>query len=206
MLSFIGGVDEAGRGPLAGPVVAAAVVIPVGLSLPGVRDSKKLSAGRRTELALLIRESATAWATGMASASEIDSLNILHATMLAMERAVAGLHQVPDLLRVDGNRLPEFGAAYAGRAETLVGGDDKCPAIAAASILAKVDRDSIMDELHDEYPEYGFDRHRGYPTARHRQALREYGPTVAHRFSFRPVREAGARFTERLGQSTGVSN
>jgi ribonuclease HII len=142
----------------------------------------------------------------MASVSEIDSLNILHATMLAMERAVAGLQKVPDLLRVDGNRLPEFGAAYAGRAETLVGGDDKCPAIAAASILAKVDRDCIMDELHDEYPEYGFDRHRGYPTAHHRQALQDFGPTVAHRISFRPVREAFASFTERRGQSVGASN
>lgn len=202
-MSFIGGVDEAGRGPLAGPVVAAVVVLREGQSLPGVRDSKKLSARRREELALLIRESAVGWAIGTATVAEIDALNILHASMLAMRRAIEGLQALPELLRIDGNRCPEMGDGFAARLEALVGGDDLCPAIAAASILAKVTRDALMDELHSSFPQYGFDRHRGYPTAQHRQALLEYGPLPDHRRSFRPVAESlrksgGAEQEERV--------
>ena len=193
----IGGVDEAGRGPLAGPVVASAVVLRSGQHLARVRDSKKISARRREELAVTIRESACAWSLGVATVAEIDSLNILGATMLAMRRAVEGLDQLPEIIRIDGNRSPELNPKYKGSVETLVGGDDICPAIGAASILAKVARDTMMDELHTEFPEYGFNRHRGYPTAQHRQILMELGPTAEHRFSFRPVREA-ARRKERI--------
>ena len=193
-MTLIGGVDEVGRGPLAGPVVTAAVVLRSDQRLEGVRDSKKLSARRREELAVDIRENACAWSLGLASVAEIDSLNILGATMLAMRRAVEGLDIVPELLRIDGNRSPDLSGIYSGPLETLVGGDDLCLAIGAASILAKVARDSMMDELHKEYPEYGFDRHRGYPTAKHRQALIEHGPIPEHRLSFRPVREAARNF------------
>jgi len=193
-LRLIGGVDEAGRGPLAGPVVAAAVVLQEDQQLAGVRDSKKLSAGRREELARDIRDGACAWSLGLATVTEIDDLNILAATMLAMQRAVAGLEIRPGLLRIDGNRSPDLGDIYTGKVETLVGGDDICLAIGAASILAKVARDAMMDELHLEFPDYGFDRHRGYPTAQHRAALRKLGPLTEHRFSFRPVREAAEHF------------
>jgi len=193
-LTLIGGVDEAGRGPLAGPVVAAAVVLHEDQQMAGVRDSKKLSAHRREELAQGIREGASAWSLGLATVTEIDDLNILAATMLAMQRAVAGLEVRPGLLRIDGNRSPDLGHIYTGKVETLVGGDDICLAIGAASILAKVARDSMMDELHSEFPDYGFDRHRGYPTAQHRAALRKFGPIPEHRFSFRPVREAAEQF------------
>lgn len=204
LLKRIGGVDEAGRGPLAGPVVAAAVVLRSAQQLAGVRDSKKLSARRREELAVDIRDASCSWSLGLATAAEIDDLNILGATMLAMQRAVAGLDIVPGVLRVDGNRSPDLGQSYAGKVETLVGGDDICLAIGAASILAKVARDSMMDELHLEYPDYGFDRHRGYPTAQHREALIELGPTSEHRFSFRPVREAARRFGMRGDERRGV--
>ena len=193
-MRLIGGVDEAGRGPLAGPVVAAAVVLQEDQQLAGVRDSKKLSAGRREELARDIRDGACAWSLGLATVTEIDDLNILAATMLAMQRAVAGLEIRPGLLRIDGNRSPDLGDIYTGKVETLVGGDDICLAIGAASILAKVARDAMMDELHLEFPDYGFDRHRGYPTAQHRAALRKLGPIPEHRFSFRPVREAAEHF------------
>jgi len=197
--SFIAGVDEAGRGPLAGPVVAAAVALGPQQRIIGVRDSKKLSAKRRAELAELIRIEAQAWSLGSASVAEIDELNILAATMLAMRRAVAGLACEPELLRIDGNRCPDFSGVYEGVAETLVGGDDLCPAIAAASIIAKVERDGMMDELHKQYPEYGFDRHRGYGTAAHRAALQKFGPVEAHRMSFRPVREAAASMSLQTG-------
>lgn len=193
-MRLIGGVDEAGRGPLAGPVVAAAVVLQEDQQLAGVRDSKKLSAGRREELARDIRDGACAWSLGLATVTEIDDLNILAATMLAMQRAVTGLEIRPGLLRIDGNRSPDLGDIYTGKVETLVGGDDICLAIGAASILAKVARDAMMDELHLEFPDYGFDRHRGYPTAQHRAALRKLGPLPEHRFSFRPVREAAEHF------------
>jgi ribonuclease HII len=190
LLSFIGGIDEAGRGPLAGPVVAAAVVLRSEQQLDGVRDSKKLSATKRESLAELIRNSSVAWSIAEASVAEIDQLNILGATMLAMQRAVAGLAQLPQIMRVDGNRCPDLQASYTGSLEALVGGDDICPAIGAASILAKVARDKLMDDMHLSYPEYGFDRNRGYPTAQHREALQRLGPMPEHRVSFRPVREA----------------
>ena len=190
MLSFIGGIDEAGRGPLAGPVVAAAVVLRSEQQLDGVRDSKKLSATKRELLAELIRNSAVAWSVAEASVAEIDQLNILGATMLAMQRAVAGLAQLPQIMRVDGNRCPDLQASYTGSLEALVGGDDICPAIGAASILAKVARDKLMDDMHLSYPEYGFDSNRGYPTAHHRETLQRLGPMPEHRTSFRPVRDA----------------
>jgi len=195
-LLLIGGVDEAGRGPLAGPVVAAVVLLRSDQSLPGVRDSKKLSAVRREQLAIEIRQSACDWAIGMASVAEIDRLNILRATMLAMYRAVDGLRQMPALLRIDGNQKPAVPQRCAAEVETLVGGDDLCPAIGAASILAKVERDRLMRDLHMTYPDYGFDRHMGYPTVLHRQALFTFGPTPEHRLSFRPVREAADYFSQ----------
>jgi len=193
-LLLIGGVDEAGRGPLAGPVVAAVVLLEDGQRIPGVRDSKKLSPARREELAVEIRRSASEWSLGFATAAEIDTLNILRATLLAMYRAVDGLQRMPDRLRIDGNQQPAIPARCLAAVETLVGGDDLCPAIGAASILAKVARDQLMRDLHIAYPNYGFDRHMGYPTAEHRQALLTFGPTPEHRRSFRPVRDAAALF------------
>jgi ribonuclease HII len=195
---LITGVDEAGRGPLAGPVVAAAVVLGSDQHIDGVRDSKKLSAAKREQLAELIRERASGWAIASASVAEIDELNILAATMLAMRRAVSALNCQSDLIRIDGNRLPDFSGVYSGPVETLVGGDDLCPAIGAASILAKVFRDELMDKLHEQYPEYGFNTHRGYPTVAHRRALLEFGPLAVHRQSFRPVREALAKVGSRV--------
>jgi ribonuclease HII len=186
----IAGVDEAGRGPLAGPVVAAVVVLAPGQLIEGVRDSKKLSEKQREASFIKIQSEAMAWAIGSAEVAEIDDLNILGATMLAMQRAVAGLNMRPDVLRIDGNKAPDFSGDVAGVTETLVGGDDICPAIGAASILAKVTRDRIMQQLHLVYPGYGFDRHKGYPTVAHRQALLELGVTPEHRQSFRPVRDA----------------
>lgn len=183
------GIDEVGRGPLAGPVVAAVVVLARGQVIPGVRDSKALSPARRAALASQIREAALGWCLGEASVAEIDSLNILQATMLAMARAFAGLRGCPGLVQVDGNRAPPL-PAFGGPIETVVGGDRTCPAISAASILAKVHRDQLMTEMHGRYPAYGFDRHMGYPTVEHRQALARLGPCPDHRRSFRPVREA----------------
>jgi len=197
---LFGGIDEAGRGPLAGPVVAAVVVLREGQTLPGVRDSKKLSPKRRETLAELIKDQAQFYAIASASVAEIDELNILHATMLAMRRTVDQLDAQLQLmqhrefslsrLRIDGNRCPELPAPYAAVTQALVGGDDKCPAIGAASILAKVERDHQMLKLHQQFPDYGFAAHKGYPTVAHRKALREHGVTAAHRMSFRPVREA----------------
>jgi ribonuclease HII len=185
----IGGIDEAGRGPLAGPVVAAVVVLSSAQQIDGVRDSKQLSPMRRDALFDVICGEAVAWAIGRADVAEIDELNILHATMLAMRRAVEGLRKVPGRLRFDGNRAPTL-PDYDGVTETVVGGDRICPAIAAASILAKVTRDREMLALDTAYPEYGFARHKGYPTAEHRSALHEYGACPEHRRSYRPVREA----------------
>ncbi len=193
---FIAGVDEAGRGPLAGPVVAAAVILRKGQSINGVRDSKKLSATKREALVGDIHEQAVAWALASASVAEIDELNILHATMLAMRRALESLKAPVDSIHIDGNRVPELPTQLTGLARAIVGGDDICPAIGAASILAKVHRDQTMQELHAVHPEYGFDRHKGYPTAVHMQALREYGVTPAHRMSYRPVREAASEHEE----------
>jgi ribonuclease HII len=187
---FLAGVDEAGRGPLAGPVVAAVVVLQDGQIIEGVRDSKKLSARRREELFAGIKSEAVDWALGIADVAEIDRLNILGATMLAMQRAIAGLSVTPQRLQIDGNQRPELPDELDRITQTLVGGDDICPAIGAASIIAKVERDRMMGELHNQYPGYGFDRHKGYPTVAHRQALIDLGVTPVHRMSFRPVREA----------------
>jgi len=187
---IIAGVDEAGRGPLAGPVVAAVVVLAEGQLIEGVRDSKKLTARRREQLEPSIKAEAADWSLGIAEVEEIDQLNILGGTMLAMRRAIEGLKVMPQWLRIDGNQRPELPPMYATITQTLVNGDNICPAIGAASILAKVARDRMMVELHTQYPGYGFDRHKGYPTVAHRRALRELGVTPAHRMSFRPVREA----------------
>jgi ribonuclease HII len=177
------GVDEAGRGPLAGPVVAAAVILDPARPIAGLNDSKKLSERRRDELAIFIRAQALAWAVAEASVEEIDRLNILHATMLAMQRAVAGLAVRPERALVDGNRCPRLDIPV----EAVIKGDGKIAAIAAASILAKTVRDAGMRALDAAYPEYGFARHMGYPTEAHCRALREHGVTPAHRRSFGPV-------------------
>lgn len=178
------GVDEAGRGPLAGPVVAAAVMLDPERPIDGLRDSKKLSAVARERLADAIRERAATWCVAEASVAEIDRLNILRATMLAMQRAVAGLAHAPDDVWVDGNRCPD----WAWRSQAVVQGDDKVAAIAAASILAKTARDAFMCRLHAEFPAYGFDRHMGYGTAAHLAALKAHGACPQHRRSFAPVR------------------
>lgn len=177
------GVDEAGRGPLAGPVVAAAVILDPARPIAGLNDSKKLSAKKRVALAGLIRERALAWAVAEASVEEIDQLNILHASMLAMQRAVAALQVTPERALIDGNRCPPL----AMPAEAVVQGDAKVAAIAAASILAKTVRDEGMLVLHAQYPHYGFDRHMGYPTAAHCAALAAHGVSPVHRRSFAPV-------------------
>ena len=177
------GVDEAGRGPLAGPVVAAAVILDPARPIAGLNDSKKLSAKKRVALAGLIRERALAWSVAEASVEEIDQLNILHASMLAMQRAVAALQVTPERALIDGNRCPSL----AMPAEAVVQGDAKVAAIAAASILAKTVRDKGMLVLHAQYPHYGFDRHMGYPTAAHCAALAAHGVSPVHRRSFAPV-------------------
>lgn len=179
------GVDEAGRGPLAGPVFAAAVILDPSKPIAGLRDSKKLSASRRDQLALLIQRDALAWSIAQCSAAEIDALNILQATMLAMRRAIEGLSLVPTLALIDGNRCP----VTTVRTEAIIKGDDKVMAISAASILAKTARDALLTDMHTRYPQYGFDQHKGYPTALHLARLREYGVTPEHRRSFAPVRE-----------------
>ena len=186
----VAGVDEVGRGPLAGDVVAAAVILDPQRPVAGLRDSKKLSPRRRLELAGLIRESALAWSVARASVAEIDEINILQASLLAMHRAVQGLALQPGYVLVDGNRLPRWDYP----SEPVVKGDDRVPAIAAASILAKVQRDSELIALEDQYPGYGFASHKGYPTAAHLQALRTLGVTPVHRRSFGPVKKilAGA--------------
>lgn len=178
------GVDEAGRGPLAGSVVAAAVILDPAKPIAGLDDSKKLSEKARDRLAPLIRENALAWAVASADVAEIDQLNILHASMLAMKRAVEALPVAAKMALVDGNRCPPL--AIPCRA--IVGGDAKVAAIAAASILAKTARDADMLALHERYPQYGFDRHKGYPTAAHVEALQAHGPCPEHRRSFGPVK------------------
>lgn len=183
---IICGVDEAGRGPLAGPVVAAAVILDPARPIIGLDDSKALSAKKRERLFGEIVANARAYCIAEASVEEIDRLNILHATMLAMKRAVEGLALAPTLAQIDGNRCPPL----AVRAEAIVGGDAKVECISAASILAKVTRDRMLDVLHAQFPVYGFDAHAGYGTAKHLAALREHGPCVAHRRSFAPVRAA----------------
>jgi ribonuclease HII len=181
---WVCGVDEAGRGPLAGPVVAAAVILDPGQPIVGLNDSKKLSAQRRTALAAEIRMKALSWAVAEASVEEIDRINILQASLLAMRRAVDGLARRPEKALIDGNKCPPLDDCPA---EAIVGGDGKVASIAAASILAKTARDAGMLALHAIYPVYGFDRNKGYPTVSHLKALREHGPTPAHRRSFAPV-------------------
>ncbi len=182
---IICGVDEAGRGPLAGPVYAAAVILDDAHPIEGLADSKKLSEARRDALAPLIRQHAAAWAVAHASVEEIDELNILRASLLAMKRAVQALNVQPQEVWVDGLHCPDTGLP--GRA--IVKGDSTVAAISAASILAKTARDAAMVQLHAQYPRYGFDAHKGYPTAAHLAALREHGPSAVHRRSFRPVKE-----------------
>ncbi|HEX6828567.1 MAG TPA: ribonuclease HII [Burkholderiales bacterium] len=178
------GVDEAGRGPLAGPVYAAAVVLDPRRPVAGLADSKTLSPRRREALSLTIREQALGWAIAQASVEEIDRLNILQAALLAMKRAVEGLAFAPDEVLVDGTHCPPLAVA----ARALVRGDARVPEISAASILAKTARDAAMLVLHRQFPQYGFDRHKGYPTGEHIAALRLHGACTAHRRSYAPVR------------------
>jgi ribonuclease HII len=178
------GVDEAGRGPLAGPVYAAAVILDPSRPIEGLRDSKKLTEARREALAFEIKANALAWAIAKCSEREIDTLNILQATMLAMRRAVRGLTVAPTLALIDGNRCPVIPM----RSEAIVQGDDKVPAISAASILAKTARDAALLKLHKRYPHYGFDQHKGYPTELHLERLRMHGVSPVHRKSYAPVR------------------
>lgn len=182
----IAGVDEAGRGPLAGPVVVAAVILDPDRPIAGLDDSKKLNAARREALCDAIRENALAWSVVEVTAEEIDRLNILQATLLGMCRAVEGLPEPPSLALIDGNRSPDLDC----ETRALVGGDGLEPAISAASILAKVTRDRVMLALHEQFPAYRFDRHKGYPTPDHLERLQALGPCEAHRRSFAPVREA----------------
>jgi len=179
------GVDEAGRGPLAGPVSAAAVILDVDHDIAGLADSKKLSERQRDLIAPVIRERALAWAVAYADVEEIDRLNILQATLLAMRRAVQALSIMPQQVLVDGLYCPQTGIP----SRAIVKGDSKVAAISAASILAKTARDALMMELHEQYPQYGFADHKGYPTAAHLAALHEHGVSAVHRKSFRPVRE-----------------
>ena len=178
------GVDEAGRGPLAGPVFAAAVILDPSRPIDGLRDSKKLSAIRREELAVLIRRDSLAWSIAQCSEAEIDELNIIQATMLAMRRAIEGLSVTPTLALIDGNRCPVCSV----RTEAIVKGDDKVAEISAASILAKTARDAALLAMHQAYPQYAFDQHKGYPTALHLERLREHGVSPLHRRSYAPVR------------------
>ncbi|MEW5786858.1 MAG: ribonuclease HII [Pseudomonadota bacterium] len=180
---LICGVDEAGRGPLAGPVCAAAVILDPSRPIAGLKDSKKLSGKRREQLAEAIRSQALAWTVAWASEAEIDRINILQASLLAMRRAVEGLPLRPDEALIDGNRCPELSCA----ARAIVKGDATEPCISAASILAKTARDKEMRQLAVKYPQYGFDKHAGYPTAEHLAALAEHGPSPVHRKTFGPV-------------------
>jgi ribonuclease HII len=182
---LIAGVDEVGRGPLAGPVIAAAVILDETKPIEGLADSKVLSATRREELAYLIRERALCWALGRAEVGEIDRLNILRASLLAMKRAVEALSISPELVLVDGNQAPELGYPV----QTIIRGDASVPAISAASILAKVVRDAEMCSLDSCFPGYGFSQHKGYPTPAHLDALAKQGVSAIHRRSFAPVRK-----------------
>lgn len=183
---YIAGVDEVGRGPLVGAVVTAAVILHPQRPIMGLADSKKLTAKRRLALSQEIKEKALAWSLGRAEAAEIDQLNILHATLLAMQRAVQQLSVTPDYVLVDGNRLP----VLAMPAQAIVKGDALVAEISAASILAKVARDEEMDQLDQCYPQYGFAQHKGYPTALHLATLAQWGPLEQHRRSFAPVQQA----------------
>lgn len=177
---MICGVDEAGRGPLAGPVCAAAVILPEDVNVPGLNDSKKLSDKRRREMFPLIKEQAVAYCVAFSTEQEIDEINILQATFLAMQRAIDGLQVKADFALIDGNREKDFGLPV----KTIVGGDGLSASIAAASILAKVTRDDYMLELAEKYPQYGFDVHKGYGTKAHYEALAQFGPSEVHRMTF----------------------
>lgn len=186
---LVAGVDEAGRGPLAGPVVAAAVILRAGRPIAGLMDSKVLSEMRRATLATEIKQHSVAWSVAWADAAEIDAINILQATFLAMRRALLGLHVPPGRARVDGNRLPNLTFAnHCIVGEAIVRGDASVSAISAASILAKVQRDQMMCAMDRLYPDYGFRQHKGYGTAGHRESIARFGPCPQHRRSFRPVR------------------
>lgn len=184
-MSLIAGIDEAGRGPLAGPVFAAAVILDPEKPINGLKDSKKLTAKQREALADLIRQQALAWSVGRAEVAEIDSINILRASLLAMERAVAGLNILPELALIDGRECPKLLCPM----QAIIGGDDTIPAISAASILAKVARDEAMVLLDAEYPGYGLAEHKGYGTKKHLAALQKLGLTPIHRRSFAPCRD-----------------
>lgn len=179
-IQLICGIDEAGRGPLCGPVCAAAVILPANLEIPGLNDSKKLTDKRRRELYPIIKEQAVAYGIGLADHKEIDEINILQATYLAMERALAQLNVKPELALIDGNRAKDFGLPV----KTVVKGDSLSANIAAASVLAKVTRDMLMEEYAKEYPQYGFEVHKGYGTNAHYAALTEHGPCPIHRMTF----------------------
>lgn len=188
-VALVAGVDEAGRGPLAGPVTAAAVVLNPHRRIHGLRDSKQLPAARRELLATRIRRYALAWSVAWADPFEIDTLNIFEASLLAMRRAMQGLCLDPAKVEIDG-RHAVLPTAWCCDVEAVIGGDRRRRAISAASILAKVHRDGVMRHLHTIYPQYGFDRHKGYPTKAHVSALNRFGPAPVHRRSFRPVRLA----------------
>ena len=179
-VALVCGADEAGRGPLAGPVCAAAVILPEGIELPGLNDSKKLTEKKREALFPLIQEAAVSYGIAFASVEEIEELNILNAALLAMDRAIAQLKPQPALALIDGNTVRGISVP----ARSVVGGDGKCACIAAASVLAKVTRDHLMLELAEQYPQYGFEKHKGYGTAAHYAAIDQYGPCPAHRPSF----------------------
>lgn len=189
---LVAGVDEVGRGPLVGDVVTAAVILPPDHGISGLNDSKKLSEKKRDQLDVIIKEVALSWSIGIASHTEIDELNILQATMLAMTRSVENLSVQPDFVRVDGNRCPKW--KY--RSEAIVKGDGTVAEISAASILAKVYRDRQMVELHERYPAFGFDKHKGYPTKLHMEMLQVHGVLPEHRRSFKPVRIALEKQTD----------
>ncbi|MEK9689569.1 MAG: ribonuclease HII [Burkholderiaceae bacterium] len=195
---LLAGVDEAGRGPLAGPVVAAAVILDDMNPISGLNDSKKLSERKRDYLALEIKAKALCFSIAQATVEEIDALNILQATMLAMSRAVAGLRLKPAKALIDGNRIPKLDML----AEAIVQGDAKVACISAASILAKTTRDALMCQLHQQYPQYAFETHKGYGTAAHIAALREHGACPAHRRSFKPVEALDTAVRERLALTT----
>lgn len=188
-IKILAGIDEVGRGPLAGDVVAAAVILDPERPISGLMDSKKLSEKKREDLALRIKERALAWHIARATVAEIDEINILQASLLAMKRAVEGLSVRPDHLLIDGNRCPDMDYSM----QAIVKGDQTEPAIAAASILAKVFRDHEMCELDALYPEYGFAKHKGYPTKQHQEALQKYGICPLHRQSYAPVKKAMAK-------------
>ena len=185
-MQFVAGVDEAGRGPLAGPVIAAAVILDKNNPIEGLADSKKLSEKKREALAEEIKSKALAWGVGRAEATEIDKINILQATMVAMQRAVENLSVQPEMVYVDGNRSPGFACP----SEAIIKGDDKVAEISAASIIAKVTRDNEMLDLHEQYPQYGFAKHKGYPSKVHMAILAEEGPCPEHRRSFGPVKRS----------------